>query len=642
MSLGEYYAYFSMAAFIYVTLLFVVYIAKEKEKKTENSIFIILSLVTIISIFIELIGDFGIPRLNMPDVVVKIIEKIYLISNVLWTYLVCCYAFLISNTERELSYYKKYCLFLGSIAAVFSVIISYLDVSHYINEEIKLMAYLTGPAVNFSFVCAFVFLGLAAFFTLKFIKRKNFFKDKETSGKVGVIVLTLIWSVYLVINQILNPEQTVISFSETIIVTIIYFFLENPDLELLDEMKKAKISAEIANTAKTDFLSSMSHEIRTPLNVIVGLSEHIKSNNNISDKVREDIDDITVALNNLLEVIGNIIDIDKIESDTLEIVDVKYVFEDEFESLIRVVSTRIGDKPIKLNVNIDKNIPFELIGDKFHIKSIINNLLTNSIKYTESGHIDVDIKATDIIDKESCILEISVTDTGSGIKNEDLPKLFTKFERLNYEGNAKIEGSGVGLSITKKIVEIMGGRIDVESTFGEGSKFTVRIPQKISKMECELTNTQRIDISAINERIEKSTYNGYKVLLVDDNKLNLKVARKAIEPFNFIIDECKNGEECLNKIISGEKYDLILMDIMMPVMDGETAMRELKKIVGFNTPVIAVTADAIAGAKEKYLADGFSDYIAKPFTKEQIKIRIDSLFTNKDKFDKNINLSNNI
>ena len=174
--------------------------------------------------------------------------------------------------------------------------------------------------------------------------------------------------------------------------------------------------------------------------------------------------------------------------------------------------------------------------------------------------------------------------------------------------------------------------INATSEYGKGSTFIARIPQKISKMECELTNTQRIDIESINARIMSDTYAGYKVLIVDDNKLNLKVARKAIEPFNFEIDECINGAEAIEKVKTNH-YDIILMDIMMPIMSGEKAMEELKKIEGFNTPVIAVTADAIAGSKEKYLGEGFTDYIAKPFTKEGIKVKLDSVFrgnANKD------------
>lgn len=230
---------------------------------------------------------------------------------------------------------------------------------------------------------------------------------------------------------------------------------------------------------------------------------------------------------------------------------------------------------------------------------------------------------------------ISVKDTGRGIKAEDINKLFTKFERLDVERNTTTEGTGLGLAITKKLVELMNGKINVESRYKEGSIFIVQIPQKIDKLTKPLTEEELLNTAEllINKKVNLSNK---RILIVDDNKLNIKVAKRTLQDFNLVIEECYNGKECLEKIKAGNSYDLILMDIMMPEMNGETALSELKKIEGFNTPVISLTADAIAGAEEKYRQEGFIDYIAKPFTKDQIKIKLDNVFNQKKEKAENI------
>ncbi len=570
--------------------------------------------------------------------IINIFNGIYLSTMTIWALFFSLYMIRISEPDdKRYSIIKKIFSILSLITVVCTIILP-----RNISISDKNEFYATGPAILSVYMFSGVCLLIVGYYLIKNIKKIT---DKRY---IPVFVLLFSGFILMTVQSIL-PELFLFTPVESYIIFIMYFTIENPDVKMLRQVELAKDQAERANRAKSDFLSSMSHEIRTPLNAIVGFSEDIQSRKDTADPdIVEDADYIMEASKTLLEIVGNILDINKIESNKMEIVEVPYNFKEEIENLAKIDATRIGEKNINFKINLAPDIPYELIGDKTHIKEIVNNLLTNAIKYTEQGEIELSAKC--INQNNSCNLIISVRDTGRGIKAENINKLFTKFERLDIEKNSTTEGTGLGLAITKALVEMMGGKINVQSQFGQGSIFMVQIPQKISMM-ADPNQTVEINItspqSIINEpKQEESvvktesgqqstqpnkstiTYPNKKILIVDDNKLNIKVARKALDGYNFEIDECYDGQECLDKVVNGNEYDLILMDIMMPNMSGETAIAKLKEIPNFNIPIIALTADAVAGAREKYLSEGFIDYIAKPFKKEQIKEKLDLVFNN--------------
>ena len=621
--------FLTVSALIYTIATTILFFRKDTINKLENRIFKKLLLASITSMLVELLI---IITVNY-GIIGTIVQKTFLVCLVLWLSIFMLYTFAITvfddkeSEEKNIEKFKvPYILFVIANLIIYGFIYALPIEFVSISDNVK---YTSGPSVNVVYVVLGVYVTFMAILVLKNIKNMH---KKGYIPIIGFIILMVTSGII----QKTHPEMLLTNSVFGFIIYLMYHTIENPDLKMLRQMELAKGQAERANRAKSDFLSSMSHEIRTPLNAIVGFSEDIQSRKSTADpEIVEDADYIMEASKTLLEIVGNILDINKIESNKMEITEVKYNYKETIEQLSKIDAIRIGEKNINFKINLAPDIPYELVGDKTHIKEIVNNLLTNAIKYTDKGEIEL---STRCINKGNvCNLIISVRDTGRGIKAENINKLFTKFERLDAEKNSTTEGTGLGLAITKALVDMMGGKINVQSQFGKGSLFVVQIPQKISQM----TNPNQIVETPIKDQIKvgqqlvqemskveniATKFSGKKILIVDDNKLNIKVARRALDGFNFEIDECYDGQECLNKVVKGNEYDLILMDIMMPNMSGETAIAKLKEKPNFNIPIIALTADAVVGAREKYLSEGFVDYIVKPFNKQQIKEKIDIIF----------------
>ena len=596
-----YNMYIPLCGLIINIVLLVIYRLKVTNLRKENRIYFNMISDAFVLTFFCLIAVYLI-YINYDTNLILLANRIECIAIVNYFANLLSYVSYLTKIDN-----KKNKKILNIINIILTLLVLFMPLELKVTNDLNYMV-TVGPAIVVTSIAAALALICIFYISLKY--------KKQIEGKLVPIVCLLIFFLIVLITRAIVPEFICLEFFANVALLLMMFTIENPDLKMIQELEEARKRADNANKAKSDFLSSMSHEIRTPLNAIVGLSEDMKDRDVCPDIMKEDLNDIIDASHTLLEIVGNIMDINKIESEKMEIVEVSYNFKEEISSLARVQSIRIKDKKIDYKINISEDIPYELIGDKQHVKEIINNLLSNAIKYTDEGIVSMNI--TCFNSNDICNLEIEVYDTGRGIKKEDLKRLYNKFDRLDVEKNSTIEGTGLGLAITKKLVELLNGTINVESEYGEGTKFNVIIPQRIGN------NTSKDEQVITNNIVD---YSDKKILIVHDNKLNIKVAKRNIEDLNFKeIDECYNGLECLEKIKNGKKYDIILMDIMMPTMDGEQVLKELKNIKDFDTPVIALTADAIAGSDEKYKNEGFVDYVSKPFNKDTIKLKIDSIF----------------
>lgn len=383
-------------------------------------------------------------------------------------------------------------------------------------------------------------------------------------------------------------------------------------------LKFEKESADSANRAKSDFLAQMSHEIRTPINAVIGMDEMILRETTDPD-IRDYALDIKSASKTLLSLVNGVLDFSKIESGKMEIDPTDYRIEEMIDALVNMIEDRAEKKYLEFHLEIDGNIPRVLHGDDMRIEQVITNLLTNAVKYSEQGSVTLKMDC-ERIENGECTLYVEVRDTGIGIKEEDMGRLFESFQRLDERKNRNIEGTGLGMAIVQGILEKMDSKIEVQSDYGKGSTFSFRLKQGV--VDPEPIGEYRRHREEMVESDETRSLRVLKanVLVVDDNDMNLKVAKGLMKRLNLVPDTVNSGKKAID-MINNKHYDIILMDHMMPVLDGIETLKILRenRLVDDSTPVIALTANAIAGAREMYLNEGFSDYMSKPIIPKQLE-----------------------
>lgn len=384
--------------------------------------------------------------------------------------------------------------------------------------------------------------------------------------------------------------------------------------KFIEELEKAKEVAEEASIIKDNFLANMSHEIITPLNAIVGVNQLIYNEKSI-DKVKELSKEIDSSSKTLLNIVNDIFDFSKIQKGNLDLIIKEYSINNLINSVVDLYRDKIEEKSLEFNVSIDKFIPDKLMGDEKRIKQCVVNLLKNAIKYTDEGSISINVFG-ERISKEEINIFIEINDTGIGIKNEDIDCIFNSFNGLEKTINRTYEGTGLGLTIVKNLINLMDGNLQIQSEYGIGSTFVLNFPQNVVQVGDDSTfvliegEQSKIENKLSSERVIPKA----RLLVVDDNKINLMVLKEFLSVYGATIDQCKSGIEAVT-MCKDNAYDMIFIDYMMPGMDGIETLKSIKSQDGKtnnNTPMIVVTANAIEGAKEFYLENGFDDYISKP------------------------------
>ena len=517
-----------------------------------------------------------------------------------WSLMLMGFPILLYINEMQKGRYRKIygiAFVYSAVVFVTGTILQVFDIVQFVNQL---------PFIHFG-------LGASIFIVIITLTVDTFTGRMKEYMLVGVGIYGMLLSAIL--EMLLYYLQVDVSIGTVLAVGLMFLLVmatvkTGKDI-LLTEKKKQE--AVIAREAQAKFLASMSHEIRTPINAVIGMNEMILRENQ-DDTIREYAQNVQRASSMLLELVNDILDFTKIESGQLEIVENEYYLGNILHDEKLLLETRVGNKPIDIKMDVNSNIPAKLYGDEVRIKQVLTNILSNAAKYTERGVIKVEV-SFEWITEEMISLGFCIQDSGVGIKEEELPALFDEFKRLDMDKNHNVEGTGLGLNIVKQLVDLMQGEIRVESEYGKGSTFHVSFPQKVADKKI-LGDYEKAVYDEYEEKQPQTLFTAPKarVLVVDDNVMNLNLMKALLKRTCVKVDTARSGMECL-KYTRQKKYHMILMDHMMPKMDGVETLHKLRmeeNNANKDTVVIALTANAVAGCREIYMGFGFNDYFTKP------------------------------
>ena len=594
----------TIGSLFFMILLLISYYVQEKVSSIGGKLYRILLIIIIILLITEIIGSYYFIY-GESAIIHNIILRFHWSTGIFWFmilyfYSVCFLKEVKASSFMELVKNDSRCRIFGIVSMIWLFIYLFLPF-----KEMNYDTYTYVPGIAAYFILAYCFLSVLLIILLMIRRRKEI---ESRYKRATLIMLLEMFIIFLF--QLFFPRAAVLGLGAALQMFFLYFYVENPDLRMISNLVTLRENIVRSNLAKSDFLSNMSHEIRSPMNAIVGFSETILNDPNYDpESVKTDVEHIATAGNNLLDIINNILDISKIESGDETISEKEYSVGNIVMELTSIIEARLANRPIKLITDVDKDIPIKLYGDSTKLFQVLLNIMTNSVKYTEVGKIKLTV-TKELKGSNHVLLNFKISDTGYGIKKEDFDKLFEKFSRLNSATSNEIEGTGLGLVITKKYVDLLKGRIWFESEYGVGTTFYVELLQKVVDNRPLGDIRLSYSLEKIQDYLDCS---GKRIMIVDDNELNLRVAEKLLSAYKFNIDGVSNGKDCVYKIKEGQEYDMIFLDHMMPEMDGIEVVHILRKLEDYKIPpIVALTANAITGVKEMYLSEGFDEYLPKP------------------------------
>lgn len=604
---------FSLSGLVFLILIFFLFLGKQKDNKLHTKVFFILIIITMAAQIFDITYVEALAHSPYPTTLAKILCYGYAISSLLWLSTFALY--IIARGNQNLSGKRvKLLITILTIITLGILICIFIFPVHFHHENN--FYFFDGTAITIEYVYATIITLLA--FVVQFVSSSSFDKYQRLPLLYGVTMIFLALIMPWVTHT--NFNMSAIIFEMT--VTTLYFTIESQDNALTRQLEEARIEAEKANKAKTNFLSSTSHDIRTPLNTIMGFSESLLEDDHLEElEVKKDIKLVNTASKDLLEIINNILDISRLESGKEELNEAGYSLEDLIFEVNSVIHSKINKDEVDYKVTVDQNLPSKYLGDYTKLHKAIVCTLMNAIKHTKLGQVSLNIDG--VKEGENLVFEFTVSNTGHAMKQEDFEKDLEGFLKLDDDLGNSLSSSMLGFVIAKRMVDLMGGKIDFINEPGKGTQYHIFITQKI-------TDPTPIGDIFTNEKDNNNQddnildLKGKKVLVVDDNLVNIKLASRLLEKYHFDIDTATNGSDCITKV-KGDNYDLIFLDHMMPDKDGIETMKTLKTLGKKIPPVIILTANSYDGLKEKYLSAGFSDYLAKPINFKKLnKIIIDN------------------
>ena len=587
-----------MGVMLYVTWT---YFSAKRRPNIAHKMFSVLLFCSITNILFDMITVYTINHVHeIPLGLNHFLHIIYMSSMAGTMYFFFLYIRNLAFGNSRLKFYHWIPLIIAISGSIF-LPFDYVE-SPYGN-------YSWGPYATVAFVSAYFYFLCSAVIMIRRWK----YMEKKTRRSIGISMVFLLANAVL---QGMYPEILITSVSITLITIALFYTVESPDMLLIEMLKDEQEKAHSANRAKSVFLAQMSHDIRTPINAVLGMNEMILRETDNPD-IKDYSSNIKEAGTTLLALINTILDFSKIEDNKMEILSVEYETASVINNLVNSIYNRARSKGLYFEIDVDESLPSVLIGDDVRVTQVIMNLLTNAVKYTEKGTVTLSIRR-EKSDADSVDIRVTVTDTGIGIKKEEISGLFDSFPRLDEERNRNIEGTGLGMAIVSRLLKMMGSKIEVDSVYGVGSTFSFTLRQQIK----DATPIGDYKKSLEEHRKDMVTEVSFiapdaKVLIIDDNAMNHKVAKNLLKLFQIVPDQAMSGAEGI-EYTKQNTYDIICLDHMMPEMDGIETLDRMHAgdLLPDHTVVLAMTANAVVGAKEMYLERGFDDYISKPIEVE--------------------------